>query len=76
MTDSCVCAGVRVFDALTGKEVGEGKSLVHKCEVVCVGLSQSGPPTERLLALLDKNHDLHITTVRGPQANTTVPIGK
>ncbi|XP_064394634.1 intraflagellar transport protein 80 homolog [Halichondria panicea] len=66
---------VHAFDALTGKELGEGKPLVHKTEVVGVALSQCGPPTERLLALLDKNNDLYITTVRGPLANTTQALG-
>ena len=79
-TDSDGCylraAGVHVFDALTGKELGEGKPLVHKTEVVGVALSQCGLPTERLLALLDKNNDLYITTVRGPLANTTQALGK
>ncbi len=64
-----------MFDALTGKEEGGGKPLVHKAEVVGVSLSQSGSPAERLLALLDKNHDLVLTTVRGPLANTTQPLG-
>ncbi len=68
--------GVHVFDALTGKELGEGKPLVHKTEVVGVALSQCGAPTDRLLALLDKNNDLYITTVRGPLANTTQALGK
>lgn len=65
-----------MFDALTGKDLNEGKPLQHKTDVVCLSLSHAGPSADRLLALLDKNHDLHITTLRGAHANKMVIIGK
>ncbi|XP_077396712.1 intraflagellar transport protein 80 homolog isoform X2 [Festucalex cinctus] len=55
---------ILLFDALTGKPLGDGKSLTHKLEVVEVALDQCGPSTERKIALIDKNRDLYLTSVR------------
>uniref|UniRef100_G3P721 Intraflagellar transport 80 homolog (Chlamydomonas) n=1 Tax=Gasterosteus aculeatus aculeatus TaxID=481459 RepID=G3P721_GASAC len=53
-----------LLDALTGKPLGDGKPLTHKLEVVEVALDKCGPSTERKIALIDKNRDLYITSVR------------
>uniref|UniRef100_A0A3B4WUP8 Intraflagellar transport 80 homolog (Chlamydomonas) n=1 Tax=Seriola lalandi dorsalis TaxID=1841481 RepID=A0A3B4WUP8_SERLL len=55
---------VLLFDALTGKALGDGKPLTHKLEVVEIALDQCGPSTERKIALIDKNRDLYLTSVR------------
>ncbi|XP_070685192.1 intraflagellar transport protein 80 homolog [Pempheris klunzingeri] len=55
---------ILIFDALTGKALGDGKPLIHKLEVVDVALDQCGPSTERKIALVDKNRDLYLTSVR------------
>uniref|UniRef100_A0A3Q4BDA6 Uncharacterized protein n=1 Tax=Mola mola TaxID=94237 RepID=A0A3Q4BDA6_MOLML len=55
---------VFLFDTLTGKALGDGKPLTHKLEVVEVALDQCGPSTKRKIALIDKNRDLHLTSVR------------
>ncbi|XP_028275364.1 intraflagellar transport protein 80 homolog [Parambassis ranga] len=55
---------ILLFDALTGKALGDGKSLTHKLEVVEIALDQCGPSTERKIALIDKNRDLYLTSVR------------
>ncbi|XP_041351349.1 intraflagellar transport protein 80 homolog [Gigantopelta aegis] len=55
---------IYVFDAQTGKSMGDGKPITHKLEVMEVALDQFGPATERRIAIIDKNHDLHLTSVR------------
>ncbi|CAJ1065332.1 intraflagellar transport protein 80 homolog [Xyrichtys novacula] len=55
---------VLLFDALTGKALGDGKPLSHKLEVVEVALDHCGPSNERKIALVDKNRDLYLTSVR------------
>nr|XP_057935123.1 intraflagellar transport protein 80 homolog isoform X3 [Doryrhamphus excisus] len=55
---------ILLFDALTGKPLGDGKCLTHKMEVVEIALDQCGPSTERKIALIDKNRDLYLTSVR------------
>ncbi|XP_039865207.1 intraflagellar transport protein 80 homolog isoform X2 [Simochromis diagramma] len=54
---------ILLFDALTGKALGDGKPLTHK-EVLEIALDQCGPSTDRKIALIDKNRDLYLTTVR------------
>ncbi|KAM4743150.1 intraflagellar transport protein 80 homolog isoform 2-T2 [Anableps anableps] len=51
------------FDAMTGKPL-DGKPLTHKLEVLEIALDQCGPSTERKIALIDKNRDLYLTSVR------------
>uniref|UniRef100_A0A3B5LZU8 Intraflagellar transport 80 homolog (Chlamydomonas) n=1 Tax=Xiphophorus couchianus TaxID=32473 RepID=A0A3B5LZU8_9TELE len=51
------------FDAMTGKPLSDGKPLTHKLEVLEIALDQCGPSTERKIALIDKNRDLHLTSV-------------
>ncbi|XP_062901919.1 intraflagellar transport protein 80 homolog isoform X1 [Mobula hypostoma] len=55
---------IYLIDALSGKPLGDGKPLVHKIEVMEVALDQAGLPNERKIAIIDKNRDLHITSVR------------
>ncbi|KAG8001959.1 Intraflagellar transport protein 80-like protein [Nibea albiflora] len=55
---------ILLFDALTGKALGDGKPLTHKLEVVEIALDQCGPSTERKIALIDKNRDLYLTPAR------------
>ncbi|KAI4815665.1 hypothetical protein KUCAC02_005802, partial [Chaenocephalus aceratus] len=55
---------ILLFDALSGKALGDGKPLTHKLEVVEIALDQSGPSNERKIALIDKNRDLYVTSVR------------
>ncbi|XP_050395102.1 intraflagellar transport protein 80 homolog [Patella vulgata] len=55
---------IYVFDAQTGKVMGDGKPISHKLEVIEVALDQCGPTGERRLAIIDRNRDLHMTSVR------------
>ncbi|XP_069831369.1 intraflagellar transport protein 80 homolog isoform X2 [Dendropsophus ebraccatus] len=55
---------IYLFDALSGKPLGDGKPLAHKIEVVEIALDQGGPASERKIAFVDKNRDLYISTVR------------
>ncbi|XP_077146768.1 intraflagellar transport protein 80 homolog isoform X2 [Ranitomeya variabilis] len=55
---------IYLFDALSGKPLGDGKPLTHKSEVVEIALDQGGPANERKIAFVDKNRDLYISTVR------------
>nr|XP_029529971.1 intraflagellar transport protein 80 homolog [Oncorhynchus nerka] len=52
-----------LFDALTGKALGDGKPLTHKMEVVEIALDQCGPSSDRKIAVIDKNRDLYLTAV-------------
>uniref|UniRef100_A0AAR2IHX4 Intraflagellar transport 80 homolog (Chlamydomonas) n=1 Tax=Pygocentrus nattereri TaxID=42514 RepID=A0AAR2IHX4_PYGNA len=55
---------VCLFDAQTGKAFGDGKPLTHKMEVMEIALDQCGPSSDRKIALIDKNRDLYLTSVR------------
>ncbi|XP_035693717.1 intraflagellar transport protein 80 homolog [Branchiostoma floridae] len=55
---------VHLFDATSGKPLGDGKPFVHKLEVAEVTLDQCGPAAERRLAIVDKNRDLYLAQVR------------
>ncbi|BFZ00478.1 hypothetical protein BsWGS_03517 [Bradybaena similaris] len=55
---------VYVFDAQTGKIMGDGKPITHKVEVMDIGLDQCGITAERKITLIDKNRDLFLTSVR------------
>ena len=68
--------GIHVFDALTGREIRESGAFRHQLDVVSLSLSHCGPSAQRLLAFTDKNHDLYITSVRGPHAFSAIRIGK
>ncbi|KAJ8388659.1 hypothetical protein AAFF_G00130680 [Aldrovandia affinis] len=53
-----------LFEALTGKALGDGKPLTHKMEVTEIALDQCGTGSDRKIALIDKNRDLYLTSVR------------
>uniref|UniRef100_H2T232 Intraflagellar transport 80 homolog (Chlamydomonas) n=1 Tax=Takifugu rubripes TaxID=31033 RepID=H2T232_TAKRU len=55
---------ILLFDALTGKPLGDGKPLTHKLEMLEIALDQCGPSAERKIAFIDKNRDLHLAFVR------------
>ncbi|XP_012693880.1 intraflagellar transport protein 80 homolog [Clupea harengus] len=55
---------VYLFDAQTGKPLGDGKPLTHKMEVMEIALDQCGPASDRKIALIDKNRDLYLSSVR------------
>lgn len=65
---------VHLFDALTGKEIEDGQPLVHHNDITSVSLSQAGPTHGRLLALLDKNNDIYISSIHG--SRDLFPLGK
>ena len=67
--------GIHVFEALTGREIRDSGAFRHQLDVVSLALSNVGLSNNRLLAFTDKNHDLYITSVRGPQAFKPVRIG-
>nr|XP_009920670.1 PREDICTED: intraflagellar transport protein 80 homolog isoform X3 [Haliaeetus albicilla] len=55
---------IYIFEALSGKPLGDGKPLSHKTEIVEIALDQKGLTSERKIAFIDKNRDLHITSVK------------
>ncbi|KAL3846590.1 hypothetical protein ACJMK2_017565 [Sinanodonta woodiana] len=55
---------IYIFDAASGKQLGDGKPVPHKLEVMEIALDQCGNPADRKLAIIDKNRDLYLTTVR------------
>ncbi|PVD18640.1 hypothetical protein C0Q70_21190 [Pomacea canaliculata] len=55
---------VYVFDAQTGKSMGDGKPIRHMVEVMEIALDQCGPASERKISIIDRNRDLFLTSVR------------
>uniref|UniRef100_A0A6I8Q145 Intraflagellar transport protein 80 homolog n=1 Tax=Xenopus tropicalis TaxID=8364 RepID=A0A6I8Q145_XENTR len=55
---------IYLFDALSGKALGDGKPLTHEKEILEIALDQGGPSNERKIAFFDKNQDLYICPVR------------
>ncbi|XP_055051737.2 intraflagellar transport protein 80 homolog [Misgurnus anguillicaudatus] len=53
-----------LFEVLTGKPIGDGKPFIHKTEVMSIGLDQCGSSNDRRIALIDKNRDLYLSSVR------------
>ena len=70
-----LCVGIHVFEALTGREIRDSGAFRHQLDVVSLALSNAGLSTNRLLAFTDKNHDLYVTSVRGPQSFSPIRIG-
>lgn len=67
---------VHLFEAQTGKPLGDGKPFQHKMEVMEVALDQYGSASERRLAIIDKNRDLYLTQVRVyGSARKTIKLG-
>ncbi|NXU15940.1 IFT80 protein, partial [Pardalotus punctatus] len=55
---------IYIFEALSGKPLGDGKPLTHETEIVEIALDQKGHTNERKIAFIDKNRDLFITSVK------------
>ncbi|KAF6119973.1 hypothetical protein HJG60_010329 [Phyllostomus discolor] len=53
-----------LFEASTGKPLGDGKLLSHKSEILEIALDQKGLTNDRKIAFIDKNRDLYITSVK------------
>ncbi|XP_033058715.1 intraflagellar transport protein 80 homolog isoform X3 [Trachypithecus francoisi] len=53
-----------LFEASTGKPLGDGKFLSHKNEILEIALDQKGLTNDRKIAFIDKNRDLCITSVK------------
>ncbi len=49
---------------MSGRELGDGQVFQHKNGIDWICLSQCGNQQQRLLAFMDKNHDLYITLIR------------
>uniref|UniRef100_A0A8C5YXR1 Intraflagellar transport protein 80 homolog n=1 Tax=Marmota marmota marmota TaxID=9994 RepID=A0A8C5YXR1_MARMA len=57
-------AEIFLFEASTGKPLGDGKLLSHKNEILEIALDQKGLTNDRKIAFIDKNRDLYITSVK------------
>uniref|UniRef100_A0A2K6FTH6 Intraflagellar transport protein 80 homolog n=1 Tax=Propithecus coquereli TaxID=379532 RepID=A0A2K6FTH6_PROCO len=57
-------AEIFLFEASTGKPLGDGKLLSHKNEILEIALDQKGLTNDRKVAFIDKNRDLYITSVK------------
>nr|XP_009666819.1 PREDICTED: intraflagellar transport protein 80 homolog isoform X2 [Struthio camelus australis] len=55
---------IYILEALSGKLLGDGRPLTHKTEIVEIALDQKGLTSERKIVFIDKNRDLHITSVK------------
>ncbi|XP_063476445.1 intraflagellar transport protein 80 homolog isoform X2 [Symphalangus syndactylus] len=53
-----------LFEASTGKPLGDGKFLSHENEILEIALDQKGLTNDRKIAFIDKNRDLCITSVK------------
>ncbi|XP_066097692.1 intraflagellar transport protein 80 homolog isoform X3 [Saccopteryx bilineata] len=53
-----------LFEASTGKPLGDGKLLSHKNEILEIALDQKGLTNDRKIAFIDKNRDLYVTSVK------------
>ena len=65
-TDQWQSLVIYVFDVLSGKLFGD-EPLQHTLEISNLAIEQSGTFMTRLIALIDKNHDLYVTPVVRPQ---------
>ena len=56
---------VHLFDASNGKPLNDGgKPLTHRQEIAEIALDKIGLPNSRKLAIVDKNRDLFLASVR------------
>ena len=55
---------IHLFEAQSGKPVGDGKPFSHTTDITVLGLDQATQPNEQRIAFIDKNGDLHIAAVR------------
>jgi intraflagellar transport protein 80 len=63
---------VHVFDATSGKPLGEGKPFSHTMEIAEIAVDQCGPAAHRQLAFIDKNKDAYLTRIRQHTAASRV----
>ena len=63
---------VLLFDATTGKSWEDRSHITHAMEVVQVTLSQWGNISDRFLAIIDKNQDVYMTTIRNARGSITL----
>ncbi|KAK8779293.1 hypothetical protein V5799_019367 [Amblyomma americanum] len=66
---------VYLFDTQTGKPAGDGKPYTHKIEVTQVGIDQCGPSIHRRLAIIDKNKDLYLISLREGKTLQSIKLG-
>lgn len=55
---------IYLFEALTGKPLGDGKPVKHSLDVIELALNRDGASSDRQLAIIDKNKDLYLRAVR------------
>ncbi|KER26913.1 hypothetical protein T265_13899, partial [Opisthorchis viverrini] len=55
---------IYLFETATAKPIGDGKPIVHSTDVLQIGLDQCGSPLHQRLAILDRNKDLYLMSVR------------
>ncbi|CAL8086530.1 unnamed protein product [Calicophoron daubneyi] len=55
---------IYLFETATGKTLGDEKPVIHTTEVIRIGLDQCGNPLDRRLALIDRNKDLYLMSIR------------
>ncbi|XP_075535899.1 intraflagellar transport protein Oseg5 isoform X2 [Dermacentor variabilis] len=66
---------VYLFDIRTGKPAGDGKPYTHKIEVTQVGIDQCAPLIHRRLAIIDKNKDLYLVSLRDGKTLQSIKLG-
>ncbi|XP_050045918.2 intraflagellar transport protein 80 homolog isoform X1 [Dermacentor andersoni] len=66
---------VYLFDIRTGKPAGDGKPYTHKIEVTQVGIDQCAPSIHRRLAIIDKNKDLYLVSLRDGKTLQSIKLG-
>ena len=59
---------------MSGKMLGDDQPFTHHNDITTLSLSQAGPASQRLLAFLDKNNDLYISSIQGK--HKAFPLGK
>lgn len=64
MVDPSSPKQIRVFDAHTGKAIGN--PISHKLDIVRISLNQQGTGADRKIAILDKNKDLYLVKAMSP----------
>ncbi|CAH8502920.1 unnamed protein product [Heterobilharzia americana] len=55
---------IYLFDTSSGKTLGDGKPIIHSNEIMKISLNQLGNSFDRRLAVLDKNKDLYLLSIR------------
>ncbi|XP_065841132.1 intraflagellar transport protein 80 homolog [Oscarella lobularis] len=67
---------IHIFDALSGKEMGDSSKIKHHIEIIDVALDLHGPSTQRHLAFVDKNKELYLARINShTSANRIAKLG-